>query len=60
MAARAIGAGFFGAFVGSWLGRALFEWILDLEGTLLIVLIVAAAAVGAAVCVAGEIESGRR
>ena len=59
MAARTIGAGFFGAFVGSWLGRALFKWILDLEGTLLIVLIVAAAVVGAAVCVAGEIEGER-
>ena len=43
MAARTIGAGFFGAFVGAWLARALFKWILDLEGTLLIVLIVATA-----------------
>jgi hypothetical protein len=60
MAARAIGAGFFGAFVGSWLARALFKWILDLEGTLLIVLILATAAVGATVCVAGEIGEGER
>jgi hypothetical protein len=60
MAARTIGAGFFGVFVGAWLGRALFKWILDLEGTLLIVLIVATAAVGAAVCVASELANERR
>ncbi len=36
MAGRRIGAGLFGAFVGSWLSRAAFKWILDLEGTLLI------------------------
>jgi uncharacterized membrane protein YeaQ/YmgE (transglycosylase-associated protein family) len=60
MAARTIGAGFFGAFVGAWLARALFKWILDLEGTLLIVLIVAAAAVGAAVCVADELGKESR
>ena len=60
MAARRISAGLFGAFVGAWLSRAAFKWILDLDGTLLIALIVAGAAVGAAVCVAGEIESERR
>jgi hypothetical protein len=60
MAARTLGAGFFGAFVGAWLARALFKWILDFDGTLLIVLIVATAAVGAAVCVAGEIGEGER
>ena len=60
MAARTIGAGFFGAFVGAWLARALFKWILDLEGTLLIALIVATAVFGAVVCVAGELEDGQR
>jgi hypothetical protein len=60
MAARRIGAGLFGAFVGAWLSRAAFKWILGLDGTLLIVLIVAGAAVGAAVCVAGAIEEERR
>ena len=40
--------------------RAAFKWILDLEGTLLIALIVAGAVVGAAVCVAGAIETERR
>ena len=60
MAARTIGAGFFGAFAGAWLARALFKWILGLEGTLLIVLIVATAAVGAVVCVASELENDQR
>ena len=60
MAARTIGAGLFGAFVGAWLARALFKWILDLEGTLLTVLIVATAVVGAAACVADEIGNESR
>jgi uncharacterized membrane protein YeaQ/YmgE (transglycosylase-associated protein family) len=60
MAARTLGAGFFGAFVGAWLARALFKWILDFDGTLLIMLIVATAAVGATVCVAGELGEGER
>ena len=60
MAARTLGAGFFGAFVGAWLARALFKWILDVEGTLLIVLIVATAVVGATVCVAGELGESER
>ena len=60
MAARRIGAGLFGAFVGAWLSRAAFKRILGLDGTLLIVLIVAGAAVGAVVCVAGAIEEERR
>jgi hypothetical protein len=44
MAARRISAGLFGAFVGAWLGRAAFKWILDLDGTLLIAPIVGGAA----------------
>jgi len=60
MAARTLGAGFFGAFVGAWLARALFKWILDFEGTLLIVLIVGTAVVGAVVCVAGELGGEQR
>ena len=60
MTGRRISAGLFGAFVGAWLSRAAFKWILDLEGTLLIALVVAGAAVGAVVCVAEEIEAERR
>jgi hypothetical protein len=60
MTTRRIGAGLFGALVGAWLGRAAFKWIFDFDGTLLIALIVACAAIGAAVCVAGEIETERR
>ena len=59
MAARILGAGLFGVFVGTWLSRALFKWILGLEGTLLIALVVAGALVGAALCVAGAIEDER-
>ena len=59
MATRRITAALFGAFVGLWLSRALFKWILDVDGTLLIPLIAAGAAAGAAICVAGEIQSER-
>ena len=59
MPARRITGALFGAFVGLWLSRALFKWILGVEGTPLIVLIVAGAVIGAAICVAGELESER-
>ena len=42
---------------GGWIGRALFKWILDFEGTLLIALIAACAAVGVVVGIASERES---
>jgi hypothetical protein len=60
MAARRIGAALFGAAAGAWLSRALFKWILGFDGTLLTALVVGSALVGAAVCVAGEIESESR
>ncbi len=60
MRARRLSAGLFGAFAGAWLTRALFKWVLDVEGTLLIALIAAGAVVGAALAVAGEIEAERR
>ena len=57
--ARRLGAALFGAFVGGWLGRALFRWLLDLERTTELVLIVASAALGAVVCVAGAVQAER-
>jgi hypothetical protein len=53
MTARKLGAGLFGAFVGAWLGRAAFKWILDLPGEWPLVLSAASALIGAAICIAG-------
>ena len=57
MTERAFAAGLFGAFVGAWIGRALFKWILDVEGTLGLAATIGVAALGAIVCFVGERES---
>jgi uncharacterized membrane protein YeaQ/YmgE (transglycosylase-associated protein family) len=57
MTARKAAAGLFGAFVGAWLGRAAFKWVLDVPGEWQIVLIAATAIVGAVICVTAEEES---
>jgi hypothetical protein len=57
MTARIAGAGLFGAFVGAWLGRAAFKWILDVDWW--IVATVACAVTGAAICVAGARDGAR-
>jgi uncharacterized membrane protein YeaQ/YmgE (transglycosylase-associated protein family) len=57
---RLLVAGVFGAFVGGWIGRAIFKWLLDLDGSLQLILILATAALGVVICVAGELERERR
>ena len=57
MTSRVLGHALLGAVAGGWIGRALFKWILDFEGTLLIALIVACAAVGLVIGIASERES---
>ncbi len=53
MSARSGGAAVFGLLVGTWLGRALFDWVLDIgapwEGILIAGVAVVAAVVLAAV-----------
>lgn len=49
MSGRRLGSVAFGAFVGFWLSRALFKWILGVEGTTLIVVLCGAIVVGAVV-----------
>jgi hypothetical protein len=60
MNGKTAGAFVFGAIVGAWLGRALFKWILDVEGTTLIVAVAGVALAGALVCALGEATSARR
>jgi hypothetical protein len=55
MTAGKAAAGLFGAFLGAWLGRAAFKWIIDVDWWLAAT--VACAVLGAAICVAGEHEA---
>jgi hypothetical protein len=47
-----VGAAVFGAVVGAWIGRAVFKWILDFEGTALIAAVAAVALASAVICAA--------
>jgi hypothetical protein len=60
MAARMAGAVIFGAFIGGWIGRVLFTSVLGVSGTSLLVLILATAAAGGVLGVAGALEEPRR
>ncbi|HMI72009.1 MAG TPA: hypothetical protein VK510_18575 [Solirubrobacteraceae bacterium] len=60
MTGRRLGAAGFGAFVAFWIARALFKWILDIDGTTYIALAAAFAIVGAAIAVAIEIDEERK
>jgi hypothetical protein len=59
MNARILGAAVFGGIAGAWLGRALFKWVLDVGGTLQLVLILVVAALGLVLGVASELERRR-
>jgi hypothetical protein len=60
MTGRRLGAAGFGAFVAFWIARALFKWILDVDGTAYIAVVAGFAIVGAAVAVAAELEEERK
>ena len=61
MTGRSLGAIAFGLFVGAWLGRAFFVWILDASRTWEIAGVVACALVGGALGLAGALEeAGKR
>ena len=57
MTARLFTHALFGAFAGFWISRAVFKWILDVDGTHLLVLIGAAMLAGVIFGVAAERES---
>jgi hypothetical protein len=60
MSARIVGGFVFGAVLAGWIGRALFKWALGLTGTQLAVLMVATAAAGGVLGIAGALEERRR
>jgi hypothetical protein len=60
MTSRRLGAAGFGAFVAFWIARAVFKWILDVDGTTYVALAAVFVIVGVAVAVAVELEEERR
>ena len=60
LTARTIAGAAFGAFVGAWIGRAIFVWILDVSHTWQIVALVTFGVVGAVIGVAAEREEAAK
>jgi hypothetical protein len=58
--ARSIAGAAFGAFVGAWIGRAVFVWILDVSHSVEIAALVAFGVVGAVIGVAAEREEAAK
>lgn len=59
MTGRTAGAFLLGAFVAAWISRAVFHWILDVHGILLILLIAGAAVGGGLLLAIGDAEDRR-
>jgi hypothetical protein len=60
MTGRRLGAAGFGAFVAFWIARALFKWILDVDGTAYVAVVAGFVLVGVALGVAGELAEERK
>jgi hypothetical protein len=58
--ARTAWSALVGVLIGAWVGRAAFKWILDVEGTLLLVLVVACAGVGGTLFALAEREERQK
>ncbi len=58
--ARTIAGGAFGAFVGAWIGRAIFVWILDVSRTWEIAALVAFGLAGVVIGVAAAREEAAK
>ena len=59
MTASRIAAFIFGGFVGAWIARALFQWLLDVPGTVFVVLLVVFTVSGALLGLAARVEDER-
>jgi uncharacterized membrane protein YfcA len=60
MTASRIASALFGAFVGFWIGRALFKWLLDLDTGILVPAVGVLMLAGAVLGVAARIDEERR
>ena len=60
LTARSIAGAAFGAFIGAWIGRAVFVWILDVSRTAEIAALVVSGLAGAVIGVAAEREEAAK
>lgn len=60
LTARTIAGAAFGAFVGAWIGRAIFVWILDVSRTWEIAALIAFGLAGVVIGVAAEREEAAK
>jgi hypothetical protein len=60
MTGSRIASALFGAFVGFWIGRALLQWLLDLDTGILVPAVGALMLGGAVLGVAARIDEERR
>jgi hypothetical protein len=56
MTGRRLAAAAFGAFVAFWIARALFKWILDVDGTAYLALVAAFVIAGAVLGIAADLD----
>jgi hypothetical protein len=59
LTARTLGSALFGAFVGAWLGRAAFVWILDVPRTWEIVAVAGLGLLGLVLGLTGAVQEQR-
>jgi hypothetical protein len=60
MTGRRLGATLFGAFVAFWIARAIFKWILDVDGTAYVAIVAVSMILGAAGGLAIELDEERK
>jgi hypothetical protein len=60
MTSRRLAAAAFGAFVGFWVARAIFKWILDVDGTAYLALAASFVVAGAVLAIAVELDEERK
>jgi hypothetical protein len=60
MTGHRLAAAAFGAFVAFWIARAIFKWILDVDGTAYLALIAAFVLAGAVLGIAASLDDDRQ
>jgi hypothetical protein len=60
MTGRRVGAALFGAFTAFWIARAIFKWILDVDGTAYLALAAAFVLAGAVLGIAADLDEERK
>jgi hypothetical protein len=60
MTGRRLAAAAFGAFIAFWIARAIFKWILDIDGTAYLAIAVGFALAGAVLGIAADLDDERK